>query len=439
MNNNLKWDVVNIFDEIDKGKYSNIHINNYFSNKFLKKGEKLFITNIINVTLKNLIYIDYLIKKSTKNIQKRKIKQLLRISVAQLFFMDSDNEGVVFEAGEISKKINLHQVGFVNATLKNIIKNKEKYDDEILDNGEEYIKYSYPKWIVNKLKSDFPESYLDIMKSYKEKSFLSVRFNKNKFDENTFNQLLKNINTEVEFQASDVYYLSNGNILETQEFKKGDIIIQDGSSYIASINLNCNENDTVLDACSAPGGKTLAILQNYFPKKMYSCDIHQHKIDILNKMKEKYNLNNLTVIKNDATQIENLNLKFDKILLDVPCSGIGVLRKKPEKIYNLSNENIKELKKLQKKIFDSAYNSLNYGGSIVYSTCTIIKNENTNNVEYFLNKYKNLQVEDVQIPENVEFDKDQFGGVLINHKNKYLDGFYIVKFRKEYKEESNEI
>ena len=123
-------------------------------------------------------------------------------------------------------------------------------------------------------------------------------------------------------------------------------------------------------------------------------------------------------------------MKFDKILLDVPCSGLGVLRKKPEKIYNLTSDDIKNLKKLQKKIFDSAYSCLNDEGVILYSTCTFTKNENTNNIRYFLEKYEDLEILDLEIPENVEIIKDELGGAYISYKNKYMDGFYIAKLRK---------
>ena len=175
--NNIKLDVVNLFDEIQNGKYSNIQMNYYFNKNNYSVKEKMFVTNIINVTLKNLIYIDYLLGKATKNIQKRKIKQLLRISVAQLYFMDTDNAGVIFEAGEIAKLINNHQVGFINAVLKTILKNKEKYDNEIPNDKKDGILLSYPQWFVNKLKVENPNEFLDIMKSYKQKSYLSVRYN----------------------------------------------------------------------------------------------------------------------------------------------------------------------------------------------------------------------------------------------------------------------
>ena len=427
---NIKLDIVNLLDEIQNGKYSNIQMNYYFSQNEYSKKEREFITNIINVTLKNLIFVDYMLGQTVRNIQKRKIKQLLRISAAQILFMDSDNAGVVYEAGEISKIINKHQTGFVNATLQAIIKNKEEIINAIPEDKREGIIYSYPQWFVNKLKTDYPDDYTGIMKAYKERSYLSVRYNSKKLSKDDFEKILSEIKSEVLFSADEVYYLSNGNILATDEYKRGDIIIQDASSYIAVKNLGVTEEDIVLDACAAPGGKSLAILQTFSPKLLLATDIHEHKIELMKKMKEKYGYDNFEVKLNDATKIENLNMKFDKILLDVPCSGLGVLRKKPEKIYNLTSDDIKNLKKLQKKIFDSAYACLNDDGIILYSTCTFTENENTNNLKYFLEKYDNLKVEEIEVPENVIISKDEFGGTYISYKNQYLDGFYIVKLKK---------
>ena len=427
---NIKLDIVNLLDEIQNGKYSNIQMNYYFSQNEYSKKEREFITNIINITLKNLIFVDYMLGQTVRNIQKRKIKQLLRISAAQILFMDSDNAGVVYEAGEISKIINKHQTGFVNATLQSIIKNKEEIINAMPEDKKEGIVHSYPQWFVNKLKTDYPDDYTGIMKAYKERSYLSVRYNRKKLSKDDFEKILSEIKSEILFSADEVYYLSNGNILATDEYKRGDIIIQDASSYIAVKNLGVTEEDIVLDACAAPGGKSLAILQTFSPKLLLATDIHEHKIEVMKKMKEKYGYDNFEVKLNDATKIENLNMKFDKILLDVPCSGLGVLRKKPEKIYNLTSDDIKNLKKLQKKIFDSAYACLNDDGIILYSTCTFTENENTNNLKYFLEKYDNLKVEEIEVPENVIISKDEFGGTYISYKNQYLDGFYIAKLKK---------
>ena len=427
---NIKLDIVNLLDEIQNGKYSNIQMNYYFNQNEYSKKEREFITNIINITLKNLIFVDYMLGQTVRNIQKRKIKQLLRISAAQILFMDSDNAGIVYEAGEISKIINKHQTGFVNATLQAIIKNKEEIINAIPEDKKEGIVNSYPQWFVNKLKTDYPDDYLAMMKAYKKRSYLSVRYNRKKLSKYDFKKILSEIKSEVLFSADEVYYLSNGNILTTEEYKRGDIIIQDASSYIAVKNLDVSEKDTVLDACAAPGGKSLAILQTFSPKLLLATDIHEHKIEVMKKMKERYGYDNFEIKLNDAANIENLNMKFDIILLDVPCSGLGVLRKKSEKIYNLTSDDIKNLKKLQKKIFDSAYACLNDDGIILYSTCTFTENENTNNLKYFLEKYDNLKVEEIEVPENVIISKDEFGGTYISYKNQYLDGFYIVKMKK---------
>lgn len=428
---NIKLDIVNLLDEIQNGKYSNIQSNYYFSKNSYTKKEKMFITNVINIVIKNLIYIDYLIGKSVRNVKKRKIKQLLRISVAQLFFMESDNAGVIFEAGEIAKILNAHQVGFVNATLQTVLKNKEKFDDEIPQDKRESIVLSYPQWFVNKMKIDYSDDYLRILESYKKRSYLSIRFDKNKITKEKFEKTLKDINTEILFSVGEVYYLSNANIFDTEIYKNGNVVIQDASSYLAVKNLDVKDGDVVLDACAAPGGKSLAILQLFNPKKLISTDIHEHKIKLLNELKSKYGYSNFEVKLNDATQIENLDTTFDKILLDMPCSGLGVLRKKPEKIYELTANDIKTLKKLQKKIFESAYKCLKSDGEMLYSTCTFSKNENTNNIQYFLEKYEDLEILEVEIPKNIKTMRDKFGGVYISYKNEYLDGFYIAKLRKK--------
>ena len=431
---NIKLDLVDLLDEIYQGKYSNIQLNHYFQIKKYTKQEKAFMTNIVNTVLKNTLLIDYVIEKAAKNIQKRRIRQLLRISVAQLVVLKNDAPGVVYEAVELAKNINKFQASFVNATLQNISKNKDQIISEIPTTMKESILYSYPQWLVNKLKADFPEDYIDIMKSYKERSYLSIRRDPTQITEDQFNALADKLSTKILFQVGNVYYLDKAEILSTDEFKSGKLIVQDASSYLAAMNLDVKENEKVLDACSSPGGKSLTILQEFqsdtVKVDLTSTDIHEHKIKLLEDLKAKYSYKNWKIILNDAKSIEMLGQKFDKILLDVPGTGLGVLRKKPEKIYNMTSNDIKSIKKLQKEIFDSAYMSLNDGGSIIYSTCTFTLNENTNNLEYFLEKYKDLNVQELQIPENVDIKKDEFGGTYITHKNKFLDGFYIVKLQK---------
>ena len=431
--NNIKLDLTNLLDEIIAGgKYSNLQLNYYFSTKTYNKKEKSFITNIIHTTLKNLIFIDYLIEKNSSNIKKRKIKQLLRISVAQfLLNKEDDYSGIVFEAVEIAKILNKHQTGFVNVILRNIFQKYDQLVSEIPPTKKYSVELSYPQWIINKIAADHPENYIRILKSYKTKSYLSFRINPRKFSREDFIKLAGKHESKVLFEIENIFYMSNSALLHTKEFREGCFSVQDASSYLAVKALDVEDGDIVLDACSAPGGKMSAILQEYKPDLLVASDIHEHKIEILKEIKKKNNFTNLKIVLNDAREIENLNEKFDKILLDVPCSGLGVLRKKPEKIYTLENSDIKKLKKIQKDIFDSAYHSLKENGVIIYSTCTFTREENTNNIKYFSEKYPDLVIETIIFPDNVFISKDEFGGSFIDYRNKYLDGFYIAKFRKK--------
>lgn len=430
---NIKLDLTDLLDEIiAKGKYSNLQMNYYFNTKGYSKKERAFITNMIHNTLKQLIFIDYLIEKKSKNIKKRKIKQLLRLSVCQ--FLNGNKEdyaGIVYEAVEIAKIINQNQSGFVNSLLKNIFQNFDQLVAEIPEDKKIGIELSYPQWFVQKMITDYSETYLEILKSYKGKSYLSFRINPKQFSKDKFRKLALENESKILLEVGNVFYVSNSSLINSKEFKEKKFYIQDASSYLAVTALDVKDEEVVLDACAAPGGKTLAILQEYNPKVLVAGDIHEHKIKLLETLKKENNFKNLEIVLNDARNIENMNRVFDKILLDVPCSGLGVLRKKPEKIYTLENSEIKKIKKIQKEIFSSAYNSLAENGELVYSTCTFTKEENTNNIAYFLEKYSDLTIEKVELPENIFVTKDEYGGNYIDYRNEFLDGFYIAKFRKK--------
>ncbi len=420
----IKKDLITLLDEvIENKKYSNLQLKYMFENNSYTKGEKAFLNNMLNITLKNLMYIDHVISKLARSV-KRKTKQILRLSIAQIMYTSADIAGVIYEAVELGKDENIYQANFINSTLRNFVRKK----DEIFETTPENIKMSYPMWFYDKVRNQFGEDkFRDVLKRYKEKSTFSVRVNHKKISVIDFKKLLESIGTEILFNVSDVYYLNNNNVLKTKYYLTEDIVLQDGSSLLVVDMLAPSSEDEVLDVAAAPGGKTLAILQKYNPKKLVATDIHEHKVKMLKEFEKKYS--NFKALLADGREFSEG--MYDKILLDVPCSGLGVLTKKPEKVYEIDLKIIKSIKKLQKKIFDNTYKLLRQGGEIVYSTCTILENENTNNVSYFLEKYKDLEVVNVDFPQDIDIIKDEFGGNLISYENKYLDGFYMIKFRKK--------
>ena len=166
--------------------------------------------------------------------------------------------------------------------------------------------------------------------------------------------------------------------------------------------------------------------------EVLSLDIYPHKIKLIEENAKKMGIDIIRAVKLDARKIKEQGKQFDKILVDAPCSGYGVIRKKPEALYNKNFDNVEELATLQYEILESASNNLKVGGELVYSTCTITKEENTKNVAKFLANHPNFESVKVQIPENVQGEYDEVGGFLINYQEEIVDNFYIAKIIKKY-------
>lgn len=430
---NAKQLAINLITKVDKGAYSNIILNETFRNFGLSLKEKAFITEVFYGVLRNKKFLDYIIEKNTKEVKKDWIRNLLRISIYQISFMTADDKGVVWEATELAKKkYGLALSKFINATLRNYLRTKEETIENLRKEKNYEILYSSPKWFCELLAVQYGENLEEAIKSYKGIPYLSVRLNKLKYSEEEFENFLKLNKISVMKKIDSVYYINSGMVLNSEEFKTGKIIAQDASSYLAAVNLKPNFKDLVLDICAAPGGKTAVlaeIMQN--SGEIIALDIHQHKIKLIESNMKKLGINIVKPIVMDARNVNKQGRKFDKILVDVPCSGYGVIRKKPEILYNKNKKNIAELSGLQLAILNAAADILKDGGSLIYSTCTIVNEENTENIRKFLNMRKDFKVEKLHIPENVAGDYDEFGGFCINYKEKILDGFYMIKLKKE--------
>ncbi len=430
---NIKQRVISLITEVDNGKYSNIALNDYFRENRLDKKEKGFITEVFYGVIRNKIFIDEMINKRTKEIKKDWIRNLLRISIYQITFMKSDARGVVWEATELTKKKFSVPVGkFVNGVLRSYDREKDEEIAELRKNEKFDILYSYPKWFYEKVKKDYGSAAEEILKSLKKIPYMAVRINKLNYSEIKFENLLKKMEIKIIKKIDSVYYLDSGIILYTDEFRQGKIIAQDGASYLAVKVLNPKAGETALDTCAAPGSKTVLMAEFMENQgEIMALDVYPHKIKLIEENCEKMGIDIIKAVKMDARKLKEQGKKFDKILVDAPCSGYGVIRKKPEILYSKGAENIDELSKLQYEILESASQVLKDGGELVYSTCTITLEENTENVRKFLEKNPQFEPVKFEVPENVNGDFDEFGGFCINYKEEILDNFYIMKFRKK--------
>ena len=429
---NVKQVAINLISQVDKGAYSNIALNETFKTLNINSKEKAFMTEIFYGVLRNKKFLDYIIEKNTKEIKKEWIRNLLRISIYQITFMDSDNKGIVWEATELAKKYSIAISKFINGTLRNYLRNKDSELKNLADEKNYEVLYSIPKWFYNILEKQYRnENLKQAITSLKKVPYLSVRVNKLKYTEKEFEEFLKEKDIQIIKKIDTVYYINSGLIINSEEFKTGKIIAQDASSYLAAKNLGVMPNELVLDICAAPGGKTAVLTENMENRgEIIAIDIHQHKIKLIETNMKKLGIDIVKAIVMDARNVNKQGRKFDKILVDVPCSGYGVIRKKPEILYSKNRENIEELAKLQLEILNSAADILKDGGELIYSTCTITDEENTNNIEKFLKEREEFKVEKLYILENVSGDYDKLGGFCINYKEEIMDNFYIIKLVK---------
>ena len=431
----VKYVAMKLISFVDKGSYSNIVLNDAFKEFYLTAKEKAFITEIFYGVLRNKNFLDYMIEKNTKVIKKEWIRNLLRISIYQLTFMSSDAKGVVWEATEIAKKHGIAISKFINGTLRNYLRNKDLEIKKLHDEKNYEILYSIPQYFCDILEKQYGSENLNqSIISLKKIPYLSVRVNKLKYSEEEFEEFLKEKDIQIIKKVDSVYYVNSGLIINSKEFKVGKIIAQDASSYLAAKNLGVKPDDLVLDICAAPGGKTAVLAEEMKNKgEIIAIDIHQHKKKLIEENMKKLGIDIVKATVLDARNVNKQGRKFDKILVDVPCSGYGVIRKKPEILYTKNRENVEELASLQLEILNSAADILKDGGELIYSTCTIISQENTENVEKFLNERKEFKVKALNIPENVSGEYDKLGGFSINYKEKIMDNFYIIKLVKEEK------
>ena len=431
----VKYVAMKLISFVDKGSYSNIVLNDAFKEFYLTAKEKAFITEIFYGVLRNKNFLDYMIEKNTKVIKKEWIRNLLRISIYQLTFMSSDAKGVVWEATEIAKKHGIAISKFINGTLRNYLRNKDLEIKKLHDEKNYEILYSIPQYFCDILEKQYGSENLNqAIISLKKIPYLSVRVNKLKYSEEEFEEFLKERDIQIIKKVDTVYYVNSGLIINSKEFKEGKIIAQDASSYLAAKNLGVKPDDLVLDICAAPGGKTAVLAEEMKNKgEIIAIDIHQHKKKLIEENMKKLGIDIVKATVLDARNVNKQGRKFDKILVDVPCSGYGVIRKKPEILYTKNRENIEELASLQLEILNSAADILKDGGELIYSTCTIISQENTENVEKFLNERKEFKVKALNIPENVSGEYDKLGGFSINYKEEIMDNFYIIKLIKEEK------
>lgn len=438
-----------LMDVLEKDTMSHLSIRRVLGNaKELSKTDRAFITRLSEGTIERKITIDYVIDSFSKTkVKKMKplVREIIRMSVYQILFMDGvPDSAACNEAVKLAKKRGFSGLsGFINGVLRNISREKDniKYPSETDKIKFLSVKYSMPEWIVMKLINDYGE---EITKSclkhlYKgRENSLTVRVNTSKAEVLEVIELLKlqKIDVKKSELADNTLIISNyDNVENIEAFKQGLIQIQDISSILAGQISGVKNGDYCIDMCSAPGGKTMHIADLNKDGKIIARDISTQKTDKILENVNRNKFKNVDVEVWDATEFcaENEG-KADLVIADVPCSGLGIIAKKTDIKYRISKEGMDELSVLSKKILENAVRYLKKNGTLIFSTCTMNKQENEYTRKWLIEE-KGL------IPVSIENDlskeilkEDTFEMAKDGHLQLFItdehDGFYFAKFVK---------
>ena len=389
-----------ILYKIDKeGAYSNIVLNemlNKNKNNLNKKDIGLISEIVYGVTTWKLTLDEIIKNHSSVKIKKISpwILNILRMSIYQIVFLDKiPKSAAVNEGVNLAKRYgNKGSIGFTNAVLRKI--DKKDYEDlfEIKDKKEMISKTtSMPIWIIEEfIKEGLTyEQIKEICRNSNKRPNISIRVNKLKTTKESLIEKLKakNIDLTEKSELDDFIILNKAKDIENmEEFKQGLFTVQDEAAGLTALILNPKENEEVLDACSSPGGKTTYMAEIMKNKgKIEALDIHEHRTKLVEDAANRLGINIIKVHLQDATKFnKEYEEKFDKILLDVPCLGIGVLKRKPDIKWQRKVEDIKKITKIQTEILNTCSSYLKKGGELVYSTCSIFKSENQDIINKFV-------------------------------------------------------
>lgn len=404
-----------------------------YKNRELSKKDKAFITNLVYGTVKMQFTIDYIIGCYSK-IKPKKISPyiltILRMGIYQIEFMDKvPASAAVNESVNLAKRYG-HKAssGFVNGILRNVLRNGFSYPKD----KKEYIsvKYSFPQWLVSRWIEDFGEDFAkELMSSMNNEPKMTVRVNTLKI---TADELIKKFPCAKKSELYENSVICEGfDVSESEFYKNGYFIPQDVSASYASIVLNPAEGENVLDICAAPGGKTTHIAQLMNNKgKITACDVHEHKIKLIKENAKRMGIDIIYASLSDASvEKEEFKGNFDKVLADVPCSGLGIIRRKPDIKLKPGQPEITEL---QYKILENAAKYLKYGGELVYSTCTVNRKENEEIIKKFLENNREYEAVDISglLPEKLRKPETKRGYVTFYPNTDGIDGFFIAKIKR---------
>ena len=429
-------------DILIDGAYSNHALSEQIEKNELTVQDKNFMTELVYGTLQHEQLLNFYVTPFFNGKVKAWVRILIQMTLYQMLFLDSVPEhAAISEAVKIAKKRGGQFNGkLVNAILREMTRTPLPSLDTIKDEAERLaVETSHPLWLIKLWSKQFGwEKTIQMARANNERVNVTIRVNGVRGTREELKQKLESEGITCEYGnlSEDALVILKGNVIKTKAFEQGWFYVQDESSMLVARALKPKHHSKVLDTCSAPGGKTTHVAELMRQTgTVYAHDVYEHKIKLIEDNVKRLGLTNVVATLQDATTLNERyeSDSFDAVLVDAPCSGLGILRRHPEVKITKQPSDLDEIMMIQKKILNTVAPLVKVGGTLVYSTCTVNRKENDKMVEQFLAQHPEYELDPTlvnRLPE-VLHEQTKNGMVQLFPGDYQTDGFFIACLKRQ--------
>lgn len=429
-------------DILIDGAYSNHALSEQIEKNELTVQDKNFMTELVYGTLQHEQLLNFYVTPFFNGKVKAWVRILIQMTLYQMLFLDSVPEhAAISEAVKIAKKRGGQFNGkLVNAILRELTRTPLPSLDTIKDEADRLaVETSHPLWLIKLWSKQFGwEKTIQMARANNERVNVTIRVNGVRGTREELKQKLESEGITCEYGnlSQDALVILKGNVIKTKAFEQGWFYVQDESSMLVARALKPKHHSKVLDTCSAPGGKTTHVAELMRQTgTVYAHDVYEHKIKLIEDNVKRLGLTNVVATLQDATTLNERyeSDSFDAVLVDAPCSGLGILRRHPEVKITKQPSDLDEIMMIQKKILNTVAPLVKVGGTLVYSTCTVNRKENDKMVEQFLAQHPEYELDATlvnRLPE-VLHEQTKKGMVQLFPGDYQTDGFFIACLKRQ--------
>lgn len=429
-------------DVTENGAYASLSLDKHLTGSGLNPADRRLAARLTYDTLERLLTIDHALSQvMAKPDTDIKLRNVLRLGACQILFEDRiPDSAATNTAVALCKEIGMEGLaGVCNGILRSLVRQKDalRWPDEATEPVKaRSVRYSTPEWLVERLTADWGVETADaLIKPGQQAAYITVRPNLTRMDDAAFDELLeKKVWQKEPGRAPHARRISGmADVARDADFLAGQFSIQGESSMLACMAVAPRRGMQVLDACAAPGGKACLLAEMMGGTgRVQAWELHEHRTALIAAQARRLGLENVRPMTRDASKHrEELDGTMDAVLLDAPCSGLGVMADKPDVKYRVTAESVAELTALQAQLLDAVAPYVKEGGTLVYSTCSVLKAENEAQAEAFLQRHPEFEC--VPLPESIPAElraREAVGLQLMPHVDG-VGGFYICRMRRK--------